>query len=394
MGLGNGRYEAGDPPFPLFASLDSLSFISTQYPLDQLFPPFSSLTAQTTGRDVGPPLLGRRLPYTYEWNLNVQREIGTANVVEIGYMSSSSHHLQILNPINQATLDPPGVTTPIVSRLPYPNFGGLGGIQLQQRIGNTYYWALYARFERRFTNGFSFLGAYTFSHDVGWNGESNQYVAGGPAVPIQNTNCLRCSYGNLTEDVRHRLVVTGSYQLPFGRGKTYLEDAHGIEQVAVGGWQLNTIATFQSGVPLTCFDSNDSANVGFGGQCNYAPGHNGPPGQSNFQSTGFAFNPTFFAPKAVGQEFGNTGVNILRTGRTNNIDLSLFKDFRFAERMNLQFRAEFFNAFNITQFIAPINQIQSPNFGKYTPAPQTIGVNTAPSVAAARQIQLALKLTF
>ena len=385
---------SGDPPFPLFASLNSRRFTTTQYPLDQLFPPFSALGAQTTGRDVGPPLLGRRLPYSYEWNLNLQQELGNANTFELGYLGSSSHHLQILNPINQARPDLPGVTTPIVSRLPFPNFGGIGGIQQQERIGNQYYGAGYARFERRFTNGLSVLASYTYSRDLGWNGESNTYVAGGPVVPIQNTNCLRCSYGLVPEDVRNRLVGTGSYELPFGKGKAYLSGSQGIEQTVVGGWQINAIGTLQSGVPITCFDSTDTANVGFGGQCNFAPGHDSPPGQSNFQSTGFAFNPTYFAPKAVGQEFGNTPPNILRTGRTNNVDFSVFKNFQFYERMNLQFRAEFFNGFNITQFITPVNQIRSPNFGKYVPAPQTIGVNAAPSVAAARQIQLALKLTF
>ena len=385
---------SGDPPFPLFASLDSLSFTTTQYPLAQLFPPFSALGAQTTGRDVGPPLLGRRLPYTYEWTLSLQQELGNANVFEVGYIGSASRHLQILNPINQARPDPPGVTTPIVSRLPFPNFGGIGGIEQQERVGNQYYEAGYARFERRFTNGLSLLASYTLSRDKGWNGEQNEYVSGGPSVPIQNTNCLLCSYGLVPEDVRNRLVGTGSYELPFGKGKEYLSGSQGIEQAVVGGWQLNVIGTLQSGVPITCFDSQDTANVGFGGQCNYAPGYNSPPGQEKFQNTGFAFNPAAFAPKASGQEFGDTPPNILRTGRTNNIDLSIFKNFLFAERMNLQFRAEFFNAFNITQFIAPDNEIRDPTFGKYVPAPQTIGVNSAPSVATARQIQLALKLTF
>jgi hypothetical protein len=385
---------SGDPPFPLFASLNSLSFTTSQYPLDQLFPPFNDLTAQTTGRDVGPPLLGRRLPYTYEWTVSIQQELGSANVFEVGYIGSASRHLQILNPINQARPDLPGVTTPIVSRLPFPNFGGIGGIEQQERVGNQYYEGGYARFERRFTNGLSLLASYTLSRDKGWNGEQNEYVTGGPSVPIQNTNCLRCSYGLVPEDVRNRLVGTGSYDLPFGRGRDYLSGAQGIQQAVVGGWQLNVIGTLQSGVPLTCFDSNDTANVGFGGQCNYAPGYNGPPPQEKFQKTGFAFNPAYFVPKAVGQEFGDTPPNILRTGRTNNIDLSIFKNFLFAERVNLQFRAEFFNAFNITQFVAPDNEIRDPTFGKYVPSPQTIGVNASPSVAAARQIQLALKLTF
>ena len=169
--------------------------------------------------------MGRRLPYTYEWNLSVQQELGNANVLEVGYIGSASHHLQILNPINQARPDLPGVTTPIVSRLPYPNFGGIGGIEQQERIGNTYYGAGYARFERRFTNGLSLLASYTYSHDIGLERRANQYVAGGPVVPIQNTNCLRCSYGKLVPRMfANRLVVTGSYELPFGKGKDISQD--------------------------------------------------------------------------------------------------------------------------------------------------------------------------
>lgn len=389
---------SGDPPFPLFASLNSTTFTTSQYPLDALFPPFSQMTAQTTGRDVGPTLLGRRMPYTYEWNLSVQHEFTANNLLELGYIGSASHHLQILDPINQAVPDRPGVTTPVVSRLPYPNFGGIGGLAVLLRGGNANYNAGFVQFQRRFSRGISALANFTWAHDLGWNGEQNFYVAGGPSTPIQNANCLPCDYGNIPQDVPYRFSVSGTYQLPFGHGKPFL--SQGIGAAIFGGWQLNGIGSFQSGVPISCFDTRDTANVGFSGRCNYAPGRSGQIPSQNFQSTGFAFDPSAFALRPQGDEFGNSGPNVLRTGKVNNIDLSLFKDFPLGEAKTLQFRAEFFNAFNITQFITPVNSITDPNFGKYVPSPTTGigGLNpsglTAPSVAPAREIQLALKLVF
>jgi hypothetical protein len=382
---------SGDPPFPLFLSLNSKSFVTTDYPLDTLLPPQSQLNGQATGRLVGPTLADRRMPYTYEYNVSVEHQFTSNNLLEVGYIGTASHHLQMGNvPVNQARPDLPGVTTPIVSRLPWPAFGGVGGLALTERAASAAYNAGFVKFERRFSKGLSLLGSFTWSHDVGWPVGVIAYVAGGPSSSIQNGKCLNCDRGNVDEDVPKRFALSALYQLPIGPGKPFLSNATGVLSQFVGGWQVNTIAAVQSGLPISCSDPRDTANVGFGSRCDYAPGHSTPPPSQNFQTTGYAFNPSYFALKAPGEEFGNTGRNILRTGRTNNIDFSIFKDFRLAESKTLQFRAEFFNAFNITQFISPDITINDPGFGKYIPSTSL----AAPATAPARQIQLALKLIF
>jgi hypothetical protein len=375
---------SGDPPFPLFYSLNSTTLTSSQYPLATLFPPASQMVAQKTGRVVGPQLLGRVIPYTYEWNLSVQHEFTPNTTLELGYIGSASHHLQMQVPIEQAAPNAPGVITPIVSRLPYPNFGGIGGLSLTERSGNANYNAGYIKFEKRYSQGLDLLVSDTWSHALGSGGNALFYVAGGPSNFIQNFNCIECDYANLPEDVPNRFVASALYDLPFGPGKALFSNTRGAMGRLLGGWQVNVLASDQSGVPLNCLDPTDSANVGFGGRCNYAPGHGTPPPQQNFQQTGFAFNPSFFAPKAPGQEFGNTGSDILRTGPINNVDFSLFKNIAFTETKSLQFRAEFFNGFNIPQFLAPDTSVIDPTFGKYLPG----------SAAPGREIQLALKLIF
>jgi len=381
---------SGDPPFPLFLSLNSKTFTTTQYLLSTLLPPQNELGGQATGRLVGPTLYGRRMPYTIEYNFNIQHQFTSNTLIEVGYLGSGSRHLQVQVPFNQARPDLPGVTTPIVSRLPMPNFGGVGGLALTERVGTANYNAAMVKFQRKMSKGLSILTSYTWSHVLGTGGQNLFYVSGGPSTPIQNAKCIQCDYGPTDQNVAQRLAVSALYVLPFGRGGTYLSNASGVLNQLVGGWQINAIGAFQSGLPLSCFDSRDTANVGFSSRCDFAAGHTSAPPRENFQTTGFAFDPSYFALKPTGEVFGNTGPNILRTGRTNNIDLSLFKNFRLRESTTLQFRAEFFNAFNITQFITPDTTVNSPTFGKYIPSTSI----SSPATAPAREIQLALKLLF
>jgi hypothetical protein len=376
---------SGDPPFPAFFSLNSTSLASSQYPLDTLFPPLSSMVAQTTGRIAGPTLLGRVMPYTWEWNLTVQHEFTPNTIFEIGYMGSASHYLESQTPINQAAPNAPGTITPIVSRLPWPNYGGVGGLSLYEHIGNGNYNAGFVELNKRFSHGLDLLVSDTWSHDLASAGEAIGYV--GPTMPwnsVQNYNCIECSYGNAPEDTPNRFVVSAVYVLPFGPGQAFLSSKGGAIGQLIGGWQLNLLGTDQAGQPLTCLDPTDSADVGFGGNCNYAPGHGTPPPQESFQKTGFAFDTSYFRPKLAGQEFGNTGNGILWSGPIHDVDFSLIKNFALTENKALQFRAEFFNLFNTTQFTTPDTSVVSPTFGQYLPG----------SANPAREIQLALKFIF
>jgi len=170
------------------------------------------------------------------------------------------------------------------------------------------------------------------------------------------------------------------YELPFGPGKPYASSGSGVENALVGGWQVNAIALVQSG---------EAYNISGGASrpdriCN----GNAPPGGHTVREW---FNPACFPlPAAVpdlvnGGEYvpyGNSGFNPLYGPGIMNFDLSAFKSFRIAEDKRLEFRSEFFNAFNNPHFGLPLAGVPSATAGEIT------------SASAARQIQLALKFFF
>src|SRR4030095_8627589 len=149
--------------------------------------------------------------------------------------------------------------------------------------------------------------------------------------------------------------------------KAYASGATGIWGHLVGGWQVNTIAQFQSGVPFSignnCCEDHQGTIRGA-----YAPGRTRPPKQ-DFRKTGFAFDPTAFVdPTSI---HGTTSYNDMRGGGINNWNIAVFKNFHLTEATRLQFRAELFNAFNHAQFGTPTHVMGDSNFGKYTIASLT-----------------------
>ena len=156
----------------------------------------------------------------------------------------------------------------------------------------------------------------------------------------------------------HRLVGSFVYNLPFGKGEKFAGDATGVKNAIVGGWQVNGIATFQRGFPMTITAADAGGlNDSFGtNRANLV----GDPYPSGFeQSINAWFNTAAFAQPAPGQ-FGNIGRNTLRGPGINNFDLALFKNFDLGMGSRLQFRFESFNAFNHTQWNAPEHQRREP----------------------------------
>jgi outer membrane receptor protein involved in Fe transport len=305
-----------------------------------------------------------------EWNFNVQRQLGANNVLTVAYVGAKGTHILVTDNINEA-LPGPGA---VASRRPYPNLGDGTSVG---PWGDSTYHSLQATFQRRLSTGLSFLGAWTWSHSI-------DNSSGTGSEGIQTPYNLALNRGNSTFDVRQSLVLSWTYELPFGRGKTFLRDAHGPLEIIAGGWQLNSIDTFQTGTPFTATMSTSALNAGTGGQW------------PNTIAVGAASNPTishwfntaaFVSPGAY--VYGNEGRNSLYGPGTKQVDLSAFKNFRFSpdKAMRAQFRAEVFNIFNTPQFNNPNASIGNLSVGTINSAGQPPLFQRT-----SREIQVALKL--
>lgn len=317
-------------------------------------------------------------PTTWRWNFNIQRAVGKNGVFEIGYIGSDAVRIPENRDINyvpyqflstsptrdqtritalSAAVANPfrnllpgtslnGATTAMGNLLrPYPQFNGNNGVRVAAQ-GNGYskFHMLQMRFERRFSNGLQFLTNYQWSKMME---ATNRLYTAAPEL----------QYRIAGEDRPHRIVFSGSYELPFGRGKKFLTNANGFTHRVVTGWQLNTIYTRQSGSPV------EWGNVIYNG------------GDLNWQGRNLpaVFDIARFDRVAANQLDQNVRTFMqsypsYRADGVNNIDISVIKNIPIVERLRLQFRAESFNAFNRTQFNGPELNPTNQNFGRITSA--------------------------
>jgi hypothetical protein len=310
-------------------------------------------------------------PSANEWNLNLQRQLSGHDTLSVAYVAQNGVHI-LVNPNINFPVPGPGA---VAGRRPYPN---LSDGTLNCTCANSSYNSLQVTYINRHFSGLDFQGAYGYSHSIdSSSGNTN-------AVGIQNPANLRLYRGNSDFDVRHSLVLSWSYELPFGRGKKFAANAQGAAQAAIGGWRLNGIDTFATGSPFTPVMVSSLLNSGSAGQW---PNRIGSGSVSN-QTIQQWFNPADFVSPG-NYIFGNSGRNILYGPGVKQFDLSMFKDFYFNEGAGrrLEFRAEAFNVLNTPQFNNPNAQIGNAAAG-------TIVSAGAPLLfqRTSRQIQLALKL--
>jgi hypothetical protein len=319
-----------------------------------------------------------RTGYMQHWNFNIERQIGDKTVLEVAYVGSKGTKLLTARDINQPQPSalPPGL--PIVPR-PNPQFDD---INLLESRANSNYNALQVRFQRRLSRSFTTLASYTWSKSI--DDASNFFSsAGDPNFP-QNSHNVAAERGRSNFDVPHRLSVSYSWALPFGKGRQYLAD-DGWVTTALSGWETYGLITAQSGRPFTVallpeIDNSGTGRSILGFGANDRPNLVGNPELSN-QTTGQWFNTSAFAFPTPGT-FGNAGRNILDGPGFQNVNVSLMKNTALTERVNLQFRAEAFNLFNHPNFNLPDNFLGSPTFGRIT------------SARDPRHIQFGLKLLF
>lgn len=296
--------------------------------------------------------------YVQEWSLNVQQQaFGT--VFEAGYVANKGTKLDMQFQANQPRTPGPGAIQP---RRPYPKFST---IQFNTTEGSSTYHSLQAKAERRLRNGFTYLAAYTFSKSIAMTTTS------------QNPYNLAEAKGLADFDIPHRFVLSSVLELPFGKGRNWLNRG-GTVHALLGGWSLGGILQLQSGTPFTPTTGRDIANVG----TTTRPDRSGKGTVPN-RSIQKWFDPAAFTNPAT-FTFGNSGVNILRGPGFQNIDAIVSKNFPLGpETRWLQFRFEAFNLFNHANF-------GQPNANINTPAQ----VGAIFSAGQPRVLQIALKLNF
>ncbi|HYO92500.1 MAG TPA: TonB-dependent receptor, partial [Pyrinomonadaceae bacterium] len=339
--------------FNLFFPLPGLP-LTLDNPFPSFFPvplPDSALAIQ---RDL-------RTAYMQHWNLNLQQQLGSSNrVLEVAYVGSKGTKLLSARDINQGQPNALG----FVLR-PVPQFDDIN--ILESRASSNYH-SLQARFQQRLSAGLSLLASYTWSKSI--DDASNFFTsAGDPNFPQDSFN-TRAERGRSNFDVRHRLTVSYSYDLPFGKGRSFLSD-NGWLSTVLSGWQTYGIVTLQGGRPFTVallseIDNSGTGRSSLGFGANDRPNLIGDPTLTTrtpdqwFNTAAFAFPPR--------GTFGNAGRNILEGPGYQNVNASLVKNTALNERFNLQLRAEVFNLFNHPNFNLPDNFLGSPTFGRITSA--------------------------
>ena len=331
-------------------------------------PPFTTQTAFIAGG--APPLKDAFLslnvspyfkqPYVHEWTFNIQSELNSNTALEVRYLGLSAIQMSYFHFFGNQAIPGPG---PIQPRRLYPDLGFTAEVASGS---NSNYNSLQVQLTRRMAQGLSLLAGYTWGKSlVDHDAEEGGYADGGLG---QNDNNRTADYGRGVNDARQRFVFSSIYELPFGKERRWQNRAR-IVNAIIGGWEVTSIVTFQTGFPITPNTSFDIANVGTGAFrpdriCNGAL----PAGQRTVEhwfDTKCFTNDTLIALLAAGTpRFGNSGRSILDGPGLQNWDFGLLKNFRLMERLKMQFRAEFFNAFNQAHFEDPEKDITSSTAGQ------------------------------
>jgi len=317
-----------------------------------------------------------KISNSIQWGLDVQHEIGGGLMVDVGYVGTRGFNLFSSYNFNQAQ---PG-TGSVASRRPLQPISNIAVINFFGYFGASTYHGLQSKVQKLWKDGSSLMLAYTFGKSIddsisGSSGQANR--VGG----YQNINDRRSARGASTFDVTQRFVLSAVYELPFGRGRRFGSGAGPALNRLTGGWQLNSITTFQSGLRFTPTMAASNLNNAGAYQlpnrvCNGAL-------PADQRSVSRWFDTSCFAAPAP-FTYGNSGVNILRGPGLAQVDLAALKNLDLSERARLQFRVEAFNVANRANF-------RLPNFNIGVPAGGTIN-NTLTGFG--RQVQLVVKIEF
>jgi hypothetical protein len=309
-----------------------------------------------------------------QWNLDIQHEFPSSVLFTIAYTGTHGTRLSQKNvDLNSSPPNPAGAD--LASSRPFPKWGQILETYSGGWLG---YQSMQLKAEKRTTKGLYVLAAYTYSKALS-NG-LRQEITNDPGVnyfpylPTPNAD-----KGLASTDLRNNFTVSFLYNLPVGKGQMFGKDLHGPAQVILGGWALNGIAVLHSGFALGETVSSNKSGFVPGNRPNIKAGCN--PNLANPTPKEW-FDISCFTLPLTGQ-FGNAPRTYLYGPGQANLDLSLYKSADITEKLNVQFRSEFFNILNHTQFSTPLVAAGATTFGTITS-----------TVNSSRQIQFALKLRF
>lgn len=295
------------------------------------------------------------------YRLSVQQQLSPKTVFDIAYVGNHGLHLQSTDDFNE----PSPAAGAVQGRR---QFQPWGAITFQSQDLGTTYQALQAKIERRVFDGITGLISYTWSKFM----QSNQSPPLGGNIGSERT------YSQF--NTPQNLAISGSYQLPVGRGRKYKANSSHFVDAVLGGWQVQTIIVLRSGTPYTPVVSTDRANTGVGKQ---RPNINPAGGSPTFHKTLSSwFDKTAYV---VAHQFtyGQVKAFTLQSEAFRQYDASIFKNFALPGESVLSFRVEFFNLPNTTNFNAPSATIDASSCC-------TVTSTSIPS----RDIQLVLKYNF
>lgn len=364
--------------------------VSPTFPIFPAYSPTTSLTPRVLDQNYRPSMM-------QQYSLNVQTELFKDYLLELGYVGSRGTHLIRMRSINQAALASPtnpirGATTNTVanvgSRVPFQGFNA-NGFQQVETSGSSWYNALELTLSKRFSKGLQFIAAYTFSRLLDTDGGNVTATSGGNVMTIGNQNNESLRYGPSDFHREHRFVLSYVYEIP-----NLLKKDTGLGRLT-SGWSISGVTTVQSGQRLTVVANNTNNVFGINGadHVQLAAGCTHPQlvttGSVVSRLNGYFNNACFTSfpiVEGTATGFGNSGAGIVKGPGQRNFDISVAKRIKLGwltEQSSMEFRAEFFNAFNTAQFSNPDLNFTNATFGRIT--------NTSVNP---RIIQLALKFKF
>ncbi|MBL8176621.1 MAG: TonB-dependent receptor [Bryobacterales bacterium] len=382
-GTGGGRFMLGNPPNTISVRLTTDS-ITPAFTLQNGVPAGSLDPRNVTNLRLSSFQTNPKWPTAMQWNLNIQRQIGADFVWEVGYYAAKSTHLPTRWNANYALPGAGNINNRRqYTRLTYPgtNFTvtPLTIVDRHDWFGNSQFHSMQTRLEKRLSAGSSFLIGYTFAKTIGDTGGFSG-AGNPPGTPqgFQNPLNRRLEKALDDQNLKHRLVASYQYDLPFGKGRSLGSNWSGVAEALLGGWSLGGIATLASGQPQGLTVRGDQANTGDPNRPNVVGDwHIG----RDERTLDRFFNTAAFVPNAQ-FTYGNAARNLLEQPGLVNVDFASFKRFRLTERFQLQFRLEAFNLFNTPKFDAPSSEVGNVNFGRITAAGRS------------RNLQFGLKLLF
>ncbi|MEW6732073.1 MAG: TonB-dependent receptor [Acidobacteriota bacterium] len=324
-----------------------------------------------------------RTPYVQQWFLGVQHDLGGNTMLELNYIGNTGRNLVVTSDVNRVS----GMTVfgggPILGR-PNPTVARLF---LTETTAKSFYNALQVNVNRRFSNGLQANFSYVYSHAIDEVSDPFRSINGVSFFPSEalvgpmEVRDFRLERGSADFDIRHRAIINVLYDLPFYRTQ------QGLKGHLLGGWQINSLVTLQSGHPFTIFAADDAnGDLVFYDRARFLGSSRSGSTIDDPKERGLQYlNPFDFVPSSA-FGFGNSGVmgrNVFTGPTFHNIDFSVIKNTKITEDVIAQIRAEFFNLFNKVNFMNPHGNLSNP-----------ATFNLLTNTYNPRMIQLAFRLQF